>query len=173
VYTRCQSESVIQAFQHRDKRFRIATPKEEIIKAAWNSIASSHPAIERLLPGKIGILLFLNDRLDEVANMLIQWCESVMKDDLKILTSISGINTKTATPFLAEMGDYRNNKTYKNFIAFSGLDPSIHESGTFIGMSKLSKRGNRHLRRIVYMMTFCAIRKNTAMLRLAPVTFAV
>ena len=46
----------------------------------------------------------------------------------------------------------------KNFIAFSGLDPSIHESGTFKGMSRLSKRGNRHLRRIIYLMTFCAIR---------------
>jgi transposase len=149
---------IIQAFQHKDKRLRISKSKDEIIKAAQNSIASPHPAIERLLPGKIDTLLFLNDRLDEVTNMLVQWCESVMKDDLKILTSMSGINTKTATPFLAETGDYRNYKTYKNFIAFSGLDPSIHESGTFKGMSRLSKRGNRHLRRIIYLMTFCAIR---------------
>jgi len=90
--------------------------------------------------------------------MLVVWCKSAMKDDLKILTSVNGINIKTAAPFLAEMGDYRNYKTYKNFIAFSGLDPSINESGTFTGMSKLSKRGNRHLRRIIYLMTFCAIR---------------
>jgi transposase len=151
-------ESIIQAFQHRDKRFKVSTPKEEIIKAAQNSIASDHPALEQILPAKIQTLLFLNDRLDEVTKMLIQWCESTMKEDLKIITSIHGINTKTAAPFLAEMGDHRNYKTYKNFIAFSGLDPSVHESGTFIGMSKLSKRGNRHLRRIIYLMTFCAIR---------------
>jgi transposase len=151
-------ESIIQAFQHRDKRFKVSTPKEEIIKAAQNSIASDHPALEQILPAKIQTLLFLNDRLDEVTKMLIQWCESTMKEDLKIITSIHGINTKTAAPFLAEMGDHRNYKTYKNFIAFSGLDPSVNESGTFIGMSKLSKRGNRHLRRIIYLMTFCAIR---------------
>ena len=151
-------ESIIQAFQHRDKRFKVSTPKEEIIKAAQNSIASDHPALEQILPAKIQTLLFLNDRLDEVTKMLIQWCESTMKEDLKIITSIHGINTKTGAPFLAEMGDHRNYKTYKNFIAFSGLDPSVNESGTFIGMSKLSKRGNRHLRRIIYLMTFCAIR---------------
>jgi transposase len=151
-------ESIIQAFQHRDKRFKVSTPKEEIIKAAQNSIASDHPALEQILPAKIQTLLFLNDRLDEVTKMLIQWCESTMKEDLKIITSIHGINTKTAAPFLAEMGDHRNYKTYKNFIAFSGLDPSVNESGTFTGMSKLSKRGNRHLRRIIYLMTFCAIR---------------
>ena len=151
-------ENVIQAFQHKDKRLRITTPKEEIVKAAQNSIASLHPAIEQILPGKIETLLFLNDRLDEVTNMLVVWCESVMKEDLAILMSIDGINTKTAAPFLAEMGDHRNCETYKSFIAFSGLDPSIHESGAFTGMSKLSKRGNRHLRRIIYLMTFCVIR---------------
>lgn len=151
-------ECVMKAFQHTDKRLRIYKSKDEIIKAAHNSIASSHPAIEQLLPGKIDTLLYLNKRLDEVTNMLVMWCKSAMKDDLKILTSVNGINIKTAAPFLAEMGDYRNYKTYKNFIAFSGLDPSINESGTFTGMSKLSKRGNRHLRRIIYLMTFCAIR---------------
>jgi transposase len=151
-------ESIIQAFQHRDKRFKVSTPKEEIIKAAQNSIASDHPALEQILPGKISTLFHLNGRLNEVTKMLIQWCESAMKEDLAIITSIDGINTKTAAPFLAEMGDHRNYKTYKNFIAFCGLDPSVHESGTFIGMSKLSKRGNRHLRRIIYLMTFCAIR---------------
>ena len=151
-------EHVIQAFEHTDRRFRISRPKEEIIKAARLSIASDHPALEQILPGKIQTLLYLNDKLDEVTKMLIDWCEAAMKEELKILTSISGISTKTAAPFLAEMGDYRNYKTYKNFIAFSGLDPSIHESGAFVGMSKLSKRGNRHLRRVIYLMTFCTIR---------------
>ena len=151
-------ECILRAFQHEDKRFKISKPKEEIIKAACSSVASDHPALEQILPGKMQTLLYLNGRLDEITKMLIKWCESAMKEDLAIITSIDGINTKTAAPFLAEMGDHRNYKTYKNFIAFSGLDPSVHESGTFIGMSKLSKRGNRHLRRIIYLMTFCAIR---------------
>jgi transposase len=56
------------------------------------------------------------------------------------------------------MGDWRSFKSYKQLIAFSGLDPSIHQSGTFMGVSRLSKRGNRHLRRLIWLMTFCAIR---------------
>jgi transposase len=39
----------------------------------------------------------------------------------------------------------------KKLIAFVGLDPSIHQSGKFLGASKLSKRGNRHLRREIYL----------------------
>jgi len=41
-----------------------------------------------------------------------------------------------------------------------GIDPSLHESGNYIGMSKLSKRGNRHLRRAVYLMTAAVASKN-------------
>jgi hypothetical protein len=78
--------------------------------------------------------------------------------DTYFLLDGRNIGCPYTTPFLAEMGDYRNYETYKSFIAFSGLDPSIHESGAFTGMSKLSKRGNRHLRRIIYLMTFCVIR---------------
>jgi hypothetical protein len=36
----------------------------------------------------------------------------------------------------------------------------VHQSGKFIGMSKLSKRGNRHLRRAIYLMTASVVSQN-------------
>jgi len=65
---------------------------------------------------------------------------------------------KNSRPLLAELGDLSNYQSYKKVIAFAGVDPSIHQSGKFQGNSKISKRGNRHLRRVIYLMTFCAIR---------------
>ena len=111
-----------------------------------------------ILPGKIETLLHLEERLAQLTKMLVKLCETTMQEDLKILTSIDGINNITAAPFLAEMGDWRGFRSYKQLIAFAGLDPSIHQSGTFLGVSRLSKRGNRHLRRLIWLMTFCAIR---------------
>ena len=35
----------------------------------------------------------------------------------------------------------------------AGLDPSVYQSGQYVGLSKISKRGNRHLRRIIWLMT--------------------
>ena len=46
----------------------------------------------------------------------------------------------------------------KHVIAFAGLDPSIRQSGQYEGISRISKRGNRHLRRVVFLMTLCAVR---------------
>jgi transposase len=128
-----------RAFSHADGRMRIRLSIDDLVKAAHHSVASYHPALEAILPGKIDTLMHLNERLDGVTKLLIRFCESVMKEDLEIITSISGINTKTATPFLAEMGDYRNYKSYKNFIAYTGLDPSIHQSGTWRGSANSQK----------------------------------
>lgn len=58
------------------------------------------------------------------------------------------------------MGSIDQFSSYKKLIAFAGLDPSIHQSGKFVGISKLSKRGNRHLRRLIYLMVASVVRQN-------------
>jgi transposase len=147
-----------QAFIHPDKRMRLMVKPEKIRDAALNSVASISPAKEMILPGKIETLVRLQHRLDDLTTMMVNLCKATAEEDLNIITSISGISTKTAAPFLAELGELSNYKSYKKVIAFAGVDPSIHDSGNFHGNSKLSKRGNRHLRRVIYLMTFCAVR---------------
>lgn len=147
-----------QAFIHPDKRMRLVVKPEKIREAALTTVASRSPAKEMLLPGKIETLVHLQRRLDELTTLMVRLCNETCEEELKIITSIDGINTKTAAPFLAELGDLSNYQSYKKVIAFAGVDPSIHQSGKFQGNSKISKRGNRHLRRVIYLMTFCAIR---------------
>jgi transposase len=90
--------------------------------------------------------------------MLVKLCKSIRQEEFVILASIRRIAAKTAAPFLAELGDHRNFSSYKKMLAFSGLDPMTHQSGKYEGMSVISRRGNRHLRKIIYTMTFCAVR---------------
>ena len=50
--------------------------------------------------------------------------------------------------------------TYKKLIAYCGLDPSVDESGKHKGESRISKRGNAHLRRIIWLMSVNVVRHN-------------
>jgi transposase len=150
--------AIRQAFEQKDKRMRISASPEKIRQAARNSIAAVSLAKEMILPGKIATLQHLDERLTQLTRTLVKLCETTLQEDLKIITSIRGVSNITAAPFLAEMGDWRGFRSYKQLIAFAGIDPSIHQSGTFLGASRLSKRGNRHLRRLIWLMTFCAIR---------------
>ncbi len=95
-----------------------------------------------------------------MTKILTDLCKATRVEDFKILRSIKGVGPKTAAPFLAEMGTVDLFAYHKKLIAFAGMDPSVHQSGKFTGMSKLSKRGNRHLRRAIYLMTASVVNKN-------------
>jgi transposase len=132
---------------------------DAIVKAAATSIGTASPAKEMIIKQKASILIQLEDHLQELTDMLIEQCQAQMKDNVDILTSIRGIGEKFATNFLVELGgDPGLFPGHRQVIAMAGLDPSVYESGQYIGLSKISKRGNRHLRRIIWLMTVKVIR---------------
>ncbi|MCK7476949.1 MAG: transposase [Candidatus Moduliflexus flocculans] len=98
-----------------------------------------------------------------MTELLENICKASMVQDIEILTSIKGINTKTAIPFLAELSAIERFDSYKKLIAYAGMDPAIYNSGKRQASGKISKRGNSHLRRVIWLMTFCTVRQNPIM----------
>lgn len=139
---------------------KLSFSAEDILRAAHRSIATVSPAKEVILRGKIATLVHLQERLEELTKLLTDICQATRVEDWKILRSIKGVGPKTGVPFLAEMGSVGNFSSPKKLIAFAGMDPSVCQSGKFIGKSKLSKRGNRHLRRAIYLMTAAVVSQN-------------
>ena len=145
-----------------EKRKRVTVSVDDIIAAANTSVASSGAAKELILSEKISTLLYLQEKNERITDVLIETCELLRIEELDIIRSIDGVNDITGSTFLAEIGDIKNFTSYKHIIAFAGLDPSIHQSGQYEGRSTISKRGNRHLRRIIFLMTLCAVRSKNA-----------
>ena len=150
-------EDIEKALLHKK---RVMYAAEDIIKAANASVASDSVAKELILSEKASTVLYLQEKLQKITEILIESCESMKIDDLNIIKSINGISDITGSTFLAELGDIRNFRSHKHVIAFAGLDPSVHQSGNSEGASSISKRGNRHLRRVIYLMTMCVVRIN-------------
>ena len=141
-------------------RTRPTYTAEDLIDAAKHSVATISPAKELILQGKVRTLQHLRDRYDDLTKILTEYCKASMLEDFEIITSIKGINKRTATTFLAEIGCIGNYTSHKKLIAFAGIDPTVYQSGKFQGASRISKRGNRHLRRVIWMMTTCVIQHN-------------
>jgi transposase len=139
---------------------KLTLTAEEIMAAAQRSVGVVSPAKEIIVQGKISTLLHLQERLEELNRLLTDLCKATRVEDLNLLQSIKGVGPNTAIPFLAEVGEVKNFASSKKLIAFTGLDPSIHQSGKFVGISKLSKRGNRHLRRVMYLMATSVVSQN-------------
>jgi transposase len=156
-------KEISKALIHAEgKRKRVLIRAEEIIKLARVSVAPDSIAKELILSEKTETLLYLEEKKARVTEALVEACRSMRVDELEIITSVDGISAITGSTFLAEVGDIEMFRSYKRLIAFAGLDPSIHQSGQYEGISRLSKRGNRHLRRVVFLMTLCVVRsRNT------------
>jgi transposase len=153
-------KAIVQALQGPYVGNKLSFSAEDLIRAARSSIATPSPAKEIILQGKIATLLHLQERMEEITKLLTDLCKKTRVEDLNILRSIKGIGPNTGVPFLAEMGSIGSFSSPKKLIAFAGIDPSVCESGKFVGKSRLSKRGNRHLRRAIYLMAAAVASKN-------------
>jgi len=124
-----------------------------IKQAAGRSVGTTRAAREMIIKQKASILVHLDEHLQQITSVLIEHCQSIMQEDIEVLRSIKGIGDKTAINFLVEMGgDITLFANHKKLIATAGLDPSVCQSGKYEGISKISKRGNRHLRRVIWLM---------------------
>lgn len=134
---------------------------ETLMATASSSIGVSSAAKELVLKQDAAQLLYIEEQIKETTTLLMSLCTERMRKDIEILTSIKGIGKTRALHFLIEIGgDIRLYKNDKKLIAAAGLDPSTYQSGTYEGKSRISKRGNRHLRRVIWLMAKTVIFSN-------------
>src|SRR5271166_1675663 len=76
-----------------------------------------------------------------------------------LLQSTPGIGPVSALQLLGELVLIPANCDVRQWVAYAGLDPRHHESGTSVHQkTRISKIGNRHIRRALYMPALTAAR---------------
>ena len=79
--------------------------------------------------------------------------EAVLKvDHVENLLAIKGVGSITIAGFIAEVGDVRRFKSPKQIQKYAGLELVENSSGKHKGRSRISKRGRRRLRKILYQV---------------------
>ncbi|WP_085521477.1 IS110 family transposase [Tuberibacillus sp. Marseille-P3662] len=82
-------------------------------------------------------------------------------DDYDLIRSIPGIGDKIAATILSEIGGIDRFHHPKKLVAFSGIDPRVHESGKFKAtQNRMTKRGSSKLRQALYTAVLCGLRKS-------------
>jgi len=88
---------------------------------------------------------------------------SDIKKQVALLNSIPAIGDKTAWRILAYLGDVSLFSSSKQVTSYAGLNPRVEQSGSSINKSRLSKMGNKRLRKSMYMHALVAIRHHPKM----------
>jgi transposase len=108
-------------------------------------------------------IIFLNKQIKATQaemDAVVKATPSLLNDQ-KLLLSIPGIGLTTANCILGELGDVSRFKNANQAVAYVGLSPRRHESGTSVNKkTRLSKMGSRRLRSALYMAALTAMRHN-------------
>ena len=83
-----------------------------------------------------------------------------IKQKVANICKIKGIGLLTAATILAETNGFELFKNYKQLVSYAGFDVVERESGTSTGKTRISKKGNGHIRRALFMPAFVAVKHN-------------
>jgi transposase len=103
----------------------------------------------------------LNKQVAEIKNevtILIKGEEDVSKS-IDVICSIPGVGLLTAATVLAETNGFELIRNKRQLTSYAGLDIQEKQSGTSVkGKPRISKKGNKHLRKAMHLPALSAIR---------------
>ncbi|WP_167397282.1 IS110 family RNA-guided transposase [Lysinibacillus mangiferihumi] len=99
----------------------------------------------------------IGDLLEKKNSLVKQMAKlSEGRKEYVVYRSIPGIGDSTACRLIGEIGDIRRFQNAKQLNAYAGIDIMRYQSGNTHYRDRINKRGNKHLRKILYFMV-CAM----------------
>jgi len=108
-------------------------------------------------------ITFFNKQVAEIMTAINATVKSnaELKSNVDRSCTIPGVGLLTAATILAETHGFNLIKNKKQLVSYAGLDVKEKQSGTSVkGKPKISKRGNRHLRKCLHMPALAAIKSD-------------
>jgi transposase len=76
------------------------------------------------------------------------------------IQQVKGLSMITIITVIAETNGFASITSAKQLTSYSGLDITMNQSGQFYGRTKISKKGNSHIRTALYLPAMSAVRYN-------------
>ena len=108
-------------------------------------------------------LNLLNQQEKEIKKELADFVkqDEVIKQQVENITTIPGVGALTAVIVLAETNGFELIRNKRQLVSYAGLDVREKLSGTSIkGKPRISKKGNKNLRRAMHLPSLSAVKRN-------------
>lgn len=117
-------------------------------------------ARESVAEGIAQHLKWLDDEIARISKAIRDHIDNdpTLRDKHRLLDSIPGLGERTTAVLLAFLAEPARFENARQAVAFAGLDPRQHESGSSVrGKPRLSKVGHSFLRKTLYMPAMVAL----------------
>lgn len=153
-------DGIIQIWKSEKLRGNGRKKAMEIVNAAMNSIGLKSGLVE----ARMEIRDLIEDyelhtkRLERVNGLIKELCLQIRHVDK--LLEIKGIGITTVAGFIAEVGDITRFNDTKELQKLAGLELVADSSGKHKGKSRISKRGRKRLRYLLFEAAISVVGKN-------------
>jgi transposase len=143
------------------KSKRIRKKEQQLREAIKNSLD----------PSQIIVIRICLELMEEIQNKIKTLDTEIMiriqrlKEDVEIAMSVPGIAFTSASSILAEIGNYRDFTNGNKLAAWCGLVPTISESADKRITGSITKKGSKHVRRMLVQVAHAISRTRNSRLK--------
>lgn len=146
----------------KEKKIKTVGTKKatEVFKAAQNSIGikTGNNFSKLEINMLIQDLEYKERQLEEIVQQMEDLCNEI--PEIKEIAKIKGVGFLTAVSFVAEIGDIRRFNSPKQIQKYAGLALKENSSGKHKGITRISKRGRRRLRTLLFRVAIPLVTRN-------------
>ena len=145
-----------QLTRERDALVRNRTSAANLLHAYHHQGKPNRDSIAR----SVKHIAFLDKQVKDIEKEITAFVsrDKKLKTRMEYLLSIPGVGLLTAATLVAETNGFAAFDSIKQLTSYAGMDVRIAESGKWKGKSTISKRGNSHIRKALFMPSLSKIR---------------
>lgn len=142
--------------REREQLVATNTSFNNILHAEGHTMVEGKSTVKRLKKVKAFIDKQMNEIEQELLTLVDQ--DPVLKERLEKVTSIKGVGFITAITIIAETNGFELFTSQRQLVSYAGYDVVENQSGKRQGSTKMSRKGNSHIRRALFMPAFQTVR---------------
>ena len=132
-------------------RHRLAKKKSEL-KNLIHAEKNSYLALTEVIEAYQKVVEKLDEQIKKIEQKMREVFDAHpgLKQKLNFLMSINGVGFISAVTVIAETAGFDGFKNVKQLVSYAGLDVVINQSGNYKGKSRISKKGNKYIRHVLF-----------------------
>ena len=149
----------IKALSRECKTLKVSAAKIKIrLHAYEHSYSPNKSTLKRLHEQKKLLEKQIKQVEDEIRIMVQS--DSELYERIQKIEKVKGLSLTTIITVISETNGFAGINNTKQLTSYSGLDVTMNQSGLFKGKTRISKKGNSHIRTALYLPAMSAVRSN-------------
>lgn len=123
------------------------------IKSRMHALNTTDRTLDSILSLENEHLSFIDDAIVRLEEQILSLAQNDTEFYHRItnVATIKGVSPLTIIQVVCETNGFELFQSAKQLVSFAGLDVVEKQSGEYMGKSHISKKGNRHIRHLLYM----------------------